>query len=67
MSARSKARHVQKVARERGLEDSYQKIYQLVLHHWQEIHNAHEANPELTQGEAAEAVVLPKLDKKSQD
>jgi len=64
VSARSKARHVQKAARAQGLEDSYQKIYQLVLHHWQEIHEHHEAHEWITWGEAAEALLLPKLKEK---
>jgi hypothetical protein len=61
MSARSKARHVQKSAREQGLEDSYQKIFQLIVHHTDEIHEYHQANPGMTWGEAADAIILPKL------
>lgn len=64
MSARSKARHVQKSARAQGLEDGYQRIFQLVVRHSIEIHDYHEANKEITQGEAADAIILPKLQKK---
>ena len=66
MSARSKARHVQKSARERGLQDSYMTIRHLVLTHWEAINEYKHTHEDVTWGEAADAIVLPLLRKKDE-
>lgn len=66
MSAKSKARHVQKSARERGLQDGYMVIHRLVLHHWEEINEYKHTHEGITWGEAADAIILPKLRKKEE-
>jgi len=64
MSARTQARHVQKSARAEGLSDSYQRIFQLVVHHWNDIVD-YKHQRDVHWNEAADAVVLPVLRRKA--
>lgn len=66
MSAKSKARHVQKSARERGLQEDYVTIHHFVLEHWEAINEYKNTHEGVTWGEAADAIVLPLLRKKDE-
>jgi len=60
MSVRSKARHVQRVARDNGLEASYQKIVQLLREHGAEIAR-HRHELDVPWNDAAALVICARL------